>query len=153
MLEARADFVGLVREGNRIRFDSSSDRSPIKGNVSTADLPEVILTSVGGTLNLIDTSSTSKVTRIYQFIISTGDLRLSEYLLPVEWAIFRAMANWRTELTALEWNGRRFVKHLRVTTGSEGESNPELNRGIKGWSALWTIEVDMHFVTNDLVQT
>lgn len=149
MIEAHAGFAGLVKVGNRIRFDLDK-RGVLKPDVSTADLPEVILTTFGGVVNLIDTSSTSKVTRFYQIIISTGDLRLSEYLNPVEWAIFCAMVGWRERLGALRWNNRSFVKRANLTSGSEGQSNPEYNRGIKGWSALWTVEVEMHFATADL---
>lgn len=149
MLEANAEFADMVKVGNRIRFDIEK-RGVLKPDVSTADLPEVILTTFGGSLNLIDTSSSSKVTRFYQIVISTGDLRLAEYLNPLEWAIFRAMVGWRTTLGALRWKDKSFVKRANVTTGSEGESDPERNRGIKGWSALWTIEVEMHFATADL---
>ena len=151
MIEAYPNLDDLVRIGNRIRFDSETDRSPQKNRVQAADLPELTLITNGGTPNLCETSSSSKFIRRYSWWISTGDNRLNEKLYQVEWAVLVAMTNWKQVLTALQWKGKSFVKRTAVTDISEGMSNPQLNRNIKGWSSLWTCEVEMHFKTSDLL--
>jgi hypothetical protein len=154
MMEARDAFKSLVLLKNRIKFDSETDRDPIKTNVATADLPEVMLLTNGiNEINLYDSSSGSMVVRQYSWMISTGDYRLTEFLLPVEFELFRGMLDWQTKLTALQWCNREFVKRCNYVAASEGFSDPEANRNIEGWSSLWQCEVEMHFVTADLRNT
>lgn len=145
-------FRSLVREGNRIRFDSDSDRSPMKDNVLTADTPEMVL-SVESTsqINLHRTSCTSSLTRRYAWLLSTGDQRAQRLLFPIEWAVFCAMNGFKETLCALKWNGLRFVKDVRVSDATAGLSDPARNRGIIGFSSVWRVDVDMHFATTDLL--
>jgi len=140
----------LVRPGNRIRYDTNN-RDPIKENVSDADLPELILTSGGsGPPRLHATSSGSMCTRKYSWLITTGDFRVSYRLYPVEFALFAAMSNWKAHLGALTWNSKSFAKRMDVVDVTNGLSDPDRNRGIRGWSAIWTCEIEMHFTTEDL---
>lgn len=152
MALASEPLAELVKPRNRIRFDEENNRDPIKQNVQAADLPELVLVPVGSqAANLTASSCESSIVRRYSFIVSTGDMRLTEGLLSVEWALFCALANWKAVLTALEHGGTRFVKNVRLAEVTNGESNPEQNRNIKGWSAVWSCEVEMRFRTESLI--
>lgn len=154
MLAERADLADLVKVGNRIDFGRPETPDPFKRTIAAADLPEVILVPAGMDANLFSTSSSSNCVRRYQWLLSTGDLRIHEGLHPVEWAIFCGMADWQTKLTSLEWpanSGRHFVKLADIDTVTEGKSDHEKNRGIAGWSAVWTCSVHMYFSTADLI--
>ena len=151
MLMEREDFKELIRIGNQIRFDSDTDRDPIKENVSSNDLPEVALLVMNATeVNIHSTSSTSMITRQYGWYVATGDLRLGEYLSPIEWAIYSGMLGWQTKITALQWCGKSFVKRVNFVDVTVGFTDIEANRGIRGWSSIWNCEVEMHFNTKDL---
>lgn len=141
----------LVKVGNRIRFDSATDRDPLKQNVLDADTPELILADQAVTVNLHGTSSGTKIVRQYAFLLATGDMRINERLHPVEFALCCALSRWKESLTALQWEGRSFVKRLDVTSVAQGQSDPERNRGIKGWSAVWQCEVEMYLSTADMI--
>lgn len=150
MLTAHPRFERDIREGNRIRFDSHSNRDPIKKEVQDADLPEVTLFAETISANLHNTSSTSKVTRVYTIMIATGDARYTERLGPVEWYVFTAMTGWQERLTTLLWENKSFVKRVNIPSAAAGVMNQVLNRNISGWSAVWRVEVEMHFDTDDL---
>lgn len=147
--EASVPLKELVKIGNRIKFNTNNS-DPVKQNVQTADLPELILVSQGGTPNLHATSCTSEMIRRYAWLVSTGDLRINHLSNPLGWAIFCAMTNWKIHLASLEWQNKRFIKAANLTDVTEGDSDPERNRGIKGWSALWVCEIRMVFTTTDL---
>lgn len=149
LVEADEGFTELVAVGNRIKF-TGLDRSPKKDKIAEADLPEVMLVSESWGGNLHATSSHSLLTRQYTFIISTGDYRICEKLYPVEFAILRALANWKTTLSALTWRGQTFVKTANLVSGTTGDSDPSRNRGISGWSTLWRCQVDMYLPTSQL---
>lgn len=150
LVEAHPNCGSIVAAGNRIKFNSPTVRNPIKPSVQDADLPELMLVTNGGDTNLMDTSSSTRVTRRWDFIISTGDLRTNHYLYQVEWMLLVALLGWKTELTALEWKEKTFVKKLTVPDIDEGQSDKEKNRNIEGWSSLWRCDVEMHFKTKDL---
>lgn len=137
----------IVRMGNRIKL---SDRDAFKPQVQSADLPELILVSEGLSGNLHETSSTSRFTRNYAWLISTGDMRLTHLLYPVEWALVTAMLRWKETLSRLVWRGDQFVKRAQITTVDEGVSDQDRNRGIAGWSSVWRVEVEMHFTTRTI---
>lgn len=154
LAEGSSLLTSLVKPGNRIKFNQNSPRvrrDPIKREISTSDLPELILVSTGMSANLHQTSTSSSCTRNYEWIIATGDLIIVNTLLPVEWALFAAMANWKTIISSLQWNGHSFVKRANMTSVDNGLTDPERNRGIRGWSALWRCEVEMHFSTQEVI--
>lgn len=144
-------LVSMVRERNRIRMDRPGDRDPWKETVSAADLPELRLDVDSLTANLMSTSSTTMVTRRYSWVLSTGDFRYTELLAPLEWYLTAAMLKWREKLSTLLWRDKSFVKVVRLTDGSAGYSDPQANRGIRGWSAIVRVEVEMHFSTADML--
>lgn len=151
MLLAHPQFVRDVKDRNRIRFDSPSVRDPLKETVQVGDLPEVAIGVSSASGNLMSTSSTSSFTRQYSILVSSGDMRYSELLANVEWQVFVAMLGWKGRLSALEWRGQRYVKRVNVVGVATGLSDPKANRNIQGWSTAFSIEVEMHFRTDDLL--
>lgn len=140
----------LVPVGNRLQFDTHS-RNVLKDDISTADLPELMLLTDGTQgVNLQRTTCDSSIERSYLFVVSTGDLRLQEYLYPVEWALYCAMAGWQDTLTQLTWKGRKFVERCYLGDTTEGFNERDRNRGIRGWSTAWRCNVAMTFKTTDL---
>ncbi len=151
MAETSVPLAELVRVGNRIKFNQDTNRDPIKQNVNNADLPELTLVMTGGAdPNLHFNSCASAISRTFSWALATGDFRYTYLLGPVEFAIMSAMANWQTELSGLTWRGELFVKDCNITDLSTGFTNQESNRGIKGWSAVWSCVVKMMFTTQKL---
>lgn len=145
---SQESFTSLVSLRSRISFGDNENHTPLKNVIASADLPEVILAPTGGICNLHSTTSSSMITKRFMWLISTGDYRIDAgCLFPVEFALIRAMCNWKSALTSLTWAGARFVKRCDMLEVSEGDSDPERNRGLKGWSAMWACEVEMHFST------
>jgi len=160
MLELWPGFEGLVCVGNRIKF-SGENRDPMKKEILTADLPEVRVVPSGGAMNLHVTNKESNIKKSFQIQVSTGDQRVDAVgtelsgedelikvnvgLFPVEWEILRALTTWSETIYKLTWKGEEFVKDLSVVGLTEGASQADLNRGIRGWSAVVTIQVDMYF--------
>lgn len=151
MLEAHPQFVVDVKEGNRIKYNSSEDRDPLKQEILDADLPEVVLVQTSVSANLYQSSSGSMCLRQYSILVSTGDFRYNKFLAQVEWDIFTAMMLWKERLGSLQWKNKAFVKRSNILSATSGASDSERNRGIKGWSAIWTVEVEMHFTSQDLL--
>lgn len=148
LVESNSDLTDLVAVGNRIRYDTVANRNPEKRSAMTADYPELVLVSDGLTGNMHATSSSGFVIRNYSFYITTGDLRMTEVLLQVEWELWRALNNWKSVLPALEWNGIRFVKRCNINTITNGTIRAEdRTEGPLGWVAIWSLEVEMHFPT------
>ncbi len=145
------DFAELVKPGNRVDYGGDTDRDPIKQVVADADLPEVALISEGITsANVHNTNTTTEVVRRYSFTVVTGDNRLRYRLYRVEWFLTCALSGWQEVFGALQWHGVPFVKYANVIGVNEGMSDSQRNRGIKGWSALWSCEVKLLFNTAHL---
>lgn len=155
VLENSPQFSGDVREGNRIKLNKITPRNILKQQIQDSDLPEVILMSAGcGSVGLLTTSSTSRIIKRYQFLISTGDQRVQNFLNQVQWDIYCCFTGWQTLLGGLIWpldSGRTFVKRADLVDCEEGISNSERNRDIVGWASIWSAEVEMHFATQDLI--
>ena len=142
-------FRALVKEVNFIDFDEEK-KQPIRSNVQGGNLPEVMLTCTGNIEgNLSNSTTSTKLVRQWQFLVSTGDLRIKRLLNPVEFAITAAMSNW-PEFVKLKWKDKSFVKAVRFVNSVTGISDAKLNRGIEGWSAVITLNFDLYFRTTDL---
>jgi len=141
-LIAAKNFIDLV--------DLRELRYPLKDRVQDADFPELTLVdqAIGG--QMIRNSSSSMVQKTYAWIIVTGQERLFERFYPVEWHLFRAMIGWRTVLTELEWDGQGFVKKVDFADSTAALAEALNARGVRGWSCLWQINVEMWFPTNSL---
>jgi hypothetical protein len=151
LVDSAPVFADLVLLKNRVKYNLETDRDPMKDKVSVADLPELTLVTTGvGSVNLHHSSCTSAFTRQYSWILATGDWRVNYKLFPVEFALACAMSNWRSVLSSLTWNGQTFIKRVDLTSAVNGESDSRRNRGIKGWTAIWSGEVQMVFKTSAL---
>lgn len=153
LVKRHPDCDDLFKTRNLVRYDHAQDRDPVKDKIQDADLPELVLLANGATVGMERTSCGSMMVRRYSWLMSTGDMRIAYRLLPVQWMLFEALHNWKQVLTALVWpegSGRHFVKRLDVTDVAEGLSDPEANRGIRGWSSIWGCEVEMWFKTADV---
>ena len=149
LLEARAELMALVKVGNRIKYIGSSP-SPEKNEGLGTDFPEMRLLPVGMKPHLQETSTTSKLIVVWQIQIASGDQRLQE-LLDIEWELYRALKTWSTHLReALTWQGKEFVTLARPLETKIVLGNKEADRGIRGWSAVWTGETQLNFTTSDL---
>lgn len=150
LADASSELDALVRLRNRIRYDEDS-RDPEKRNYVDADTPELTLLATGVSGNMWNTSTTSMCVRRYSWMIVTGDMRLNYMLLPVEWALFKAMHSWKSVLAALQFEEKSFVKRVNLLDIQEGILRPnERQDGPRGWSCIWSIEVEMHFAIGDL---
>ncbi len=151
LAEQSAFFNSLVKIGNRIKFSSKAFVPPDKLEVSSSDLPEVMLVAAASQANLQGNSSSSKLVFNYEWWISTGDMSVIRGILPVTWAIYCAMANWKNVVAPLTWNGATFAKRYDFTNGSVLLTDGDKNRGIRGFSSVWACEVEMWFKTSDLI--
>jgi len=151
LVEGSAYFQSLVKQGNRIKFNKQSFIPPDKIEISTTDVPEVTLVANQSQANLQGNSTASKLVFNYEWWISTGDVNVIRGILPVTWAIWCAMANWKNVLPLLKWSGQPFVKRYDFITGSVLLTDSEKNRGIRGFSSIWGCEVEMWFKTDDLI--
>lgn len=151
LLESHEGFTGLVRVGNRIRYDAARD--PDKDVHTTTDLPEVRLVPTGGTPLVQTTTSSTQIKLTYEIQVSSGDLRLDAALYPVAWEILCAVTKWHDELRKLTWRGNRFVVHGRAVSLETGISDSDVARGISGWADKWGYEVLCAFGTADMQST
>lgn len=154
LLESSPNFVADVQQNNRIHFDINNIPDARKMSIQDSDLPEVILVAEGASeVNLYNTSATSRIIKNYSFLLSTGDVRINNYLYQVEWDIFCGMTGWQKILGGLEWGtspSNHFVKSCNLTSITEGIADNERNRGLVGWSAIWSCSVEMQFLNSDL---
>ena len=150
LLEASDEFTSMVKPGNRIKFTGDDRRDPLKREVSQADLPEVRLICTASTPHLMRTSNASTFKKTYEIQISSGSRMYDASCFPLEWIIFKALADWQATLLALTWCGKKFV--ISAVPGSirNGIAESDLNRGITGWASIWAVDVEMVFATADL---
>jgi hypothetical protein len=152
MAAQHADIASLVKPRNLVTLETT-DYDPVKLHVGENDKPEILLSMDGMNLNLFSASNATELIKSFQWLVSTGDYNTPKFH-QIEWALICAMAGWQTKLTSLVWppnSGRSFVTKCGVNNVREGWSDPDRNRGIKGWSAVWSCEVQMHFATIDLL--
>jgi len=147
------DVQEHIRPGNYVRYDLPQQRDPLKDNITPGDMPEVVLMDQASTANIHSSSSTSMTRRVYSWMISTGDYRVTYSLCDIEWIIWVAMADWQSVLGQLKWpigSYCSFCKKLDVIETTSGLLVSEQNRNLKGWSSIWQVAVEMHFRTADL---
>lgn len=135
-------------EGNRLSFGDSKN-NPDKTVVSGADLPELMIYFSGLSGNLHQNSDSCKFTLSYTVRLSTGsyDSTLINRLL---FGVIAALLNWKNSLHTVTYNGRQFIKDVRINPTPVGDSDPESNRNIRGWASVMGIELDV-YLNSDLV--
>lgn len=152
MAMSHVRLADMVPEGNRASYGSlASAMDPVKKVIASADVPELVLVPSGITSgNLHANSSQSMVQRRYSFITSTGDFRARKLIFPIEFALCCALADWKQTLGVLSWHGKTFVKGCNLIDAAEGLAAVEQNRGLRGWSCVWSCSVDFWFDTATL---
>lgn len=148
MVEAHEGIDDIVKVGNRIKLDN---QDPMKTNISAADLPELILVPSDGVFNFRNTSSTTMMSKNYEWLLSTGEIKLAGKLNIVEWMLFTTHLNWPQKFSNIKFIGENFVKRLQIISSRTGLADAERNRGVKGWSSIWRLQIDMYFKTSDLL--
>lgn len=136
------ELANFVREGNRIKLNR---HNPLKQNIAASDVPELLLVPSSALSNLHQTSSSSQLQMTFEWVLVTGSMDITEFLLPVSWELFRAMRPWGESLKGLTWNGEEFVKKLELLNMTTGQSDAQRNRGIEGFTSIWACEVTMIF--------
>ncbi len=143
LLDESAEFCALVPPGNRIRF-TGRDREPIKEEIGSGDLPEVRLSISSTAPHPFRTSSSHSDTVTVTLEVSSGDQRLDAYHLPLYWVVYKALANVEKRLRErVKWEGQNIVRLAKPVSVSHGVSQADLNRGIIGWAAIWSLEVEL----------
>jgi len=131
---------------------AEASRDPQQDILTESDYPEFQIRPSGLTGQIGDTSSTHAIKRTFQLMLNTGDQRLKTLAFPMEWKITQALYELKYEgLENLKFKGRNFVLTTEINSAQIGISDPVLNRGAIGWSALWDIEVTMSFAKGDLI--
>jgi hypothetical protein len=100
-------------------------------------------------------SSSSMFLLTCDWWLSTGDPNVIRNVLPVMFAVFCAMTPWpnmaQEDPPLITWRGRPFIKRVDMITANFAITDPEKNRGIRGWSCVWSCEVESYLKTTDLV--
>lgn len=147
VLEADDKFSLYVKPGNRIRYVNGSP-DPEKETVSTADTPEVRIIPVSSEPGRIASSSSYSDRMTFEIQWASGDQRADYQHLKLRWLIFRAFMRENRMLArvkALTYNGNKFVQNVFLESITDGVSQQDLNRGIKGWSGIMAVSVEMIF--------
>lgn len=150
VLEANSDFTTLVPSGNRIKF-SGDDRHPIKDKITTADTPDVRITM--RVLTVRETgASNGEFDRIqFNIELATGDQRLTTRAFPIIWAIRQAIFAGDAILSAIEFNSKtNWISCAEPGKVDFGISDDGEARGIVGWAAVETLELQLFFSKTDL---
>ena len=152
LAENSKPLTSMVSISNRIKYHDKENRDPNKSIIEAADVPELLLAVLGvGDVNLHDSSSTSRVERTFAWMIATGDKRVNEFLNPLEFALYAAMADWKNVLASLQWNGKGFVRKVNWTSAATVIDDAKQSRNLRGWTAVWSVSVDCYFATADLI--
>jgi hypothetical protein len=145
LLEGHAEFTGLVKVANRIKYVAASNRHPGKPQVAAGDLPEVRIVPAGGPVRVAPSSTAGcAVTEDFLVQVSSGDERLQQAAYPVRWQVLRAVAGARDNL------GLPFVKKLRCIEAKQTLADAAAGRGVAGWSVVLRVSVEMWFTCDDL---
>lgn len=149
MLEDDVRFKNLVVVGNRLKFKDREDATR-QEHTSTADYPKVQLLLGQITGNLLHSSSSSRITRDYTWLIEAGEF-VYNTITPIEWTIVANTTKWCSKLTGLIWKEQHFVKEVNLVQADMDKFAKELReRGLNGWLAIMTIRVNMYFATSGL---
>lgn len=158
LLEADALFTLAVPSMNRIKYTSTVNRNPDLDNSLNEDFPCVRIRQVGMRPRLHRTSNSSMIELKVSIEVFTGDRRFATLhknrLNDVEFAIFKAMANWQTYLYDFTWNGVTFsVRYCRPSETKSDIEAAEIQFKQTGWKSIWLGDIDIWFATSDLTLT
>lgn len=142
--------MGLAKK-NIHAFNKS--RSGTQTDVrAEADLPELAIEPSGGPTNINLASNLCSMDWGMTLGINSGDQRVTEVLNPVLFAVWATLAAKLIDgpVMSLQWQNQVFVHHYSVQNVTIGKSNPDMNRGIKGWTSICSLLFNLHFDTNTI---
>jgi len=166
LLEASEDFCALVPKPYRIKYvdDATVDpaipayRFPEQSTRKPDEYPQVKIEPGGAPADMYCTSDATRVNERFNIWAITGDRRLYylqgdiyQGILPLQWAILRAMMGWEDSMKLLSWNGRAcFVTHCSVSDRQMRIGSPRLKEQAQpakddGWWLAWQGDVHMWF--------
>lgn len=142
-LNVAMNIVAFNKLHGTERYDTNTNR----------DVPEILLEETGGISNLNFASNAVSWDWSYNAVINTGDTRVTKSLNPVVFALFAALkkAVESSTLTGLKWRGKMFCKNISMSQTQVGQSDPQLNRGIKGWTSIATVTFHLIFDRQDIL--
>lgn len=146
LLEGDTELASAVRLMNRIKLTGTNPK-PAKESVQNADLPELMLMPTGGAMDLIATSTSTKIEQVYALRLATADVRVSQAgsIFPAKWEMLKALTNIKRTLMTLS-----YVTDVRVQEFEETLEDDDANRGAQGWSLTIPIVVEMWWETATL---
>lgn len=148
-LERKDYFTDLVEEKNRIKLtDQGPLRRPTKDEITEVDVPEVMLITSTTRYWEMRASGGASINKVYTILLTSGERLLDTgKFFPVQWAVSRAMYDYRDILLNLEYGdpAEKFVQKTEMPSVEEGLSEEEMNRSLKGWAAIWQCDVTMWF--------
>lgn len=130
LLEANAEFTGLVKIGNRVKLWEGKLRTENKSLddlLTFSDLPLVIIEPGGGSMNPFATSTGGMVEQVYRLKMVDGNLLLHKVYFPLKWIIFKALASADSLL------GLEYVRRIVIEDGTDDKNvadHPGWNTGI-----------------------
>jgi hypothetical protein len=128
----------------------NSSRDPQPDQPTDDELPEFQARPAGFSGILGGNSAETDITASYQLLLNTGDQRLGYALFPQLWKLLGVLHGLKYgTLDTLEFNNRQFVRDVTIDAATMGLSNPEVNRGIEGWTALWNVNIICTFAEAD----
>jgi hypothetical protein len=138
-LENHRGFRDLVRPGNRLKLEDGD--GPIKQDISSSDLPELVLWPYTIEPMVRANSSSSEFEMTMQPRLAAGDWA-PEKLYRVLWELLVALTPWPSAINNATWEGGNMtVTYVRVEACEIGMSDDEAIRGIRGWVSLCTLRV------------
>jgi hypothetical protein len=80
----------------------------------------------------------------------TSGSELFATVMDIQWEVFRAMEDWETYMSSLEWANKAFVKVCRPLAARDRLDDHRRNRAIRGWTTVWACETVLDFTTSDI---
>ena len=137
-LESHTAFTDLVRLKNRIKYNRTLPDDPRKDTAQDRDFPECEIVPTTCAIALGATSDCHSIEQVYEIRVATMDVRLTQDILPVKWALTKALADAYDVLTTLD-----FVNAVRIEGEDSTLDDEEATRGTSGWSLTMVVAVSM----------
>jgi hypothetical protein len=153
ILESNSTFTGIVRPGNRVKYGSLPEGDPLKEKILQGDAPEVAIVPVAGNVSIPNTSSTSKMIKKYNIMMTTKSKKLID-LCNVEMEVLNSFSSpeslMATYLQSLITIGNNPIKEviIRLSNASikDGMNDPKTN----DWVSLLQVEVEIWLSTLEM---
>lgn len=151
LVQRNPNLIDYLR--TKEKFDT---RDGTLRNITTSDLPEIVLVQDERVGSLRISSSQMEVTPTYKFVLTTGDQRINRILNQITWELLRSLVDWESVLCALQWpesDPKNFIINMRlgeVRDFTPGMIASEERESIRGWATIWSVTVQMRFAIESL---